>query len=76
MNGGAFWNDQEKAKEVIQELKTLNAVLKRRHTSHDVANLKQFPGQNLKEQQPKVYMKENLEVTSWGSPNNYYEQGW
>jgi peptide chain release factor 2 len=28
MNGGAFWNDQEKAKEVIQELKTLNAVLK------------------------------------------------
>ncbi|KAB5511250.1 hypothetical protein GE09DRAFT_726365 [Coniochaeta sp. 2T2.1] len=56
---------------------TLNAVLKRRHTSHDVANLKQFPGQNnLKEQQPKVYMKDNLEVTSWGSPNNYYEQGW
>ena len=28
MNGPTFWNDQEKAKEVIQELKTLNAVLK------------------------------------------------
>ncbi len=28
MNGPAFWNDQDKAKEVIAELKTLNAVLK------------------------------------------------
>ena len=28
MNSPTFWNDQEKAKEVIQELKTLNAVLK------------------------------------------------
>ena len=28
MNGPAFWSDQEKAKEVIAELKTLNAVLK------------------------------------------------
>ena len=28
MNGPTFWNDQEKAKAVIQELKGLNAVLK------------------------------------------------
>src|ERR1700753_1268136 len=28
MNGASFWNDQEKAKTVIAELKTLNAVLK------------------------------------------------
>jgi len=28
MNGPAFWNDQEKAKGIIQELKTLNSVLK------------------------------------------------
>jgi peptide chain release factor 2 len=28
MTGPAFWNDQEKAKAIIQELKTLNSVLK------------------------------------------------
>jgi len=28
MNSPSFWNDQEKAKAIIQELKTLNAVLK------------------------------------------------
>lgn len=28
MNGGAFWNDQDRAKIVIAEVKTLNAVLK------------------------------------------------
>jgi len=28
MESPAFWNDQDKAKEIIQELKTLNAVLK------------------------------------------------
>ncbi len=28
MNSPTFWNDQEKAKAIIQELKTLNAVLK------------------------------------------------
>ena len=28
MNGPTFWNDQEKAREIIQELKGLNAVLK------------------------------------------------
>jgi peptide chain release factor 2 len=28
MNSPTFWNDQEKAKEIILELKGLNAVLK------------------------------------------------
>src|SRR4051794_36218120 len=28
MNSPTFWNDQDRAKEVIAELKTLNAVLK------------------------------------------------
>ena len=28
MTGPAFWNDQEKAKATIQELKSLNSVLK------------------------------------------------
>ena len=28
MNGPTFWNDQEKAKGVIQEVKSLNTVLK------------------------------------------------
>src|SRR5690242_1480502 len=28
MEGPSFWNDQEKAKQTIQELKTLNGVLK------------------------------------------------
>src|SRR5436309_11553590 len=28
MNSPTFWNDQEKAKAIIQELKSLNAVLK------------------------------------------------
>src|SRR5579875_2534030 len=28
MSSPTFWNDQEKAKQIIQELKTLNAVLK------------------------------------------------
>jgi len=41
-----------------------------------VANLKQFPAQNLRQQPEKPFMKKDLEVSSWGEPNNYYEQGW
>lgn len=60
-----------------QKNATLNAVLKRRHTSHDVANLKQYPGQDLRQQPDKPFMKkDNPDDTTWGSPNNYYEQGW
>jgi hypothetical protein len=40
-----------------QKSQTANAVLKRRHTAHDVANLKQFPG--------KVYMDGENAKSSW-----------
>jgi hypothetical protein len=60
-----------------QKNATLNAVLKRRHTSQDVANLKQYPGQTLRQQPDRPFMKkDNPDDTNWGSPNNYYEQGW
>ncbi|KAN0119954.1 DUF1752 domain containing protein [Hyaloscypha variabilis] len=48
-----------------QKSQTANAVLKRRHTAHDVANLKQFP--------ERVYMDgEDANKSSW---NDYYGQG-
>lgn len=60
-----------------QKNATLNAVLKRRHTCQDVANLKQYPGQTLRQQADKPFMKKDApDDTTWGSPNNYYEQGW
>ncbi|KAK1981032.1 hypothetical protein LZ30DRAFT_782327 [Colletotrichum cereale] len=49
-----LWERQQKSS-------TANAVLKRRHTSHDVANLKQYPG--------KVYL-ENEEAP--GDSTQYY----
>jgi len=54
-----LWERQQKSQ-------TANAVLKRRHTAHDVANLKQYPD--------KVHMnKEEMEPTaSW---NQYFSQG-
>ncbi|KAH8887683.1 DUF1752-domain-containing protein [Thozetella sp. PMI_491] len=60
-----------------QKTSTANAVLKRRHTSHDVANLKQFP--------EKPYMKdENNDVNSSSFDQyfnrepftGYHTQGW
>ncbi|KAK7972454.1 hypothetical protein PG988_006588 [Apiospora saccharicola] len=63
-----------------QKTSTANAVLKRRHTSHDVANLKQYP--------EKVYMKKTEETkeepntTSWNqylerdAVGGYHAQGW
>ncbi|KAK8045265.1 hypothetical protein PG993_005289 [Apiospora rasikravindrae] len=63
-----------------QKTSTANAVLKRRHTSHDVANLKQYP--------EKVYMKpeeetkEEPNATSWNqylerdAVGGYHAQGW
>ncbi|KAH7346488.1 hypothetical protein BKA65DRAFT_551394 [Rhexocercosporidium sp. MPI-PUGE-AT-0058] len=48
-----------------QKSQTANAVLKRRHTAHDVANLKQYP--------EKVFMdKEDSQKSTW---NDYYGQG-
>jgi hypothetical protein len=49
-----------------QKTQTANAVLKRRHTAHDVANLRQYPD--------KVHMnKEDKEIN--GSWNQYFSQG-
>ncbi|KAJ1328005.1 DUF3295 domain-containing protein [Microdochium nivale] len=60
-----------------QKTSTANAVLKRRHTSHDVANLKQYP--------EKVHMKKVADEpnsTSWNhyfdreTQGGYHAQGW
>jgi hypothetical protein len=49
-----------------QKNQTATAVLKRRHTSHDVANLKQYP--------EKVYLGTD-DKDSYGSWNQYFSQG-
>lgn len=57
-----------------QKSSTANAVLKRRHTSHDVANLKQYP--------EKPCMKDGDNASSWDQYFNknpftgYHAQGW
>jgi len=53
-------------RERSQKTQTANAVLKRRHTSHDVANLKQFPD--------KPFMKKDKVVdTNPNSWDQYFE---
>jgi hypothetical protein len=53
-------------RERSQKTQTANAVLKRRHTSHDVANLKQYPD--------KPFMKKDKEVdTNPSSWDQYFE---
>ncbi|RFU29941.1 hypothetical protein B7463_g6382, partial [Scytalidium lignicola] len=58
-----------------QKSQTANAVLKRRHTAHDLANLKQHPD--------KVHMSEDKELNnSWneyfnnGGMGEYHSKGW
>ena len=59
-----------------QKSSTANAVLKRRHTSHDVANLKQYP--------ERVHMTRDTDVnaSSWNryinrdALNGYHSKGW
>ncbi|KAK8145312.1 hypothetical protein G3M48_004640 [Beauveria asiatica] len=59
-----------------QKTSTANAVLKRRHTSHDVANLEKFP--------KKPYLKQNKDAnaSSWNQYFNrdtldgYHSKGW
>ncbi|KAK4111421.1 DUF1752-domain-containing protein [Canariomyces notabilis] len=61
-------------RERSQKSSTANAVLKRRHTSHDVANLKQYP--------EKPFMKDgDSNASSWDqyfkNPfTGYHAQGW
>ncbi|KAK7736506.1 hypothetical protein SLS53_006936 [Cytospora paraplurivora] len=62
-----------------QKSSTANAVLKRRHTSHDVANLKQYP------QQPQPHMNktyDDVDASSWDQDftreafGGYHTKGW
>lgn len=63
-----LWERQQKSS-------TANAVLKRRHTSHDVANLKQFP-------ERACLKKSEDDATSWNqyfskeALNGYHSKGW
>ncbi|XP_044716254.1 uncharacterized protein HRG_10428 [Hirsutella rhossiliensis] len=64
-----LWERQQKSS-------TANAVLKRRHTSHDVANLKQFP------EKPCLKKAEDDDATSWNqyfsreALHGYHSKGW
>ncbi|KXJ86337.1 hypothetical protein Micbo1qcDRAFT_36374 [Microdochium bolleyi] len=49
-----------------QKTSTANAVLKRRHTSHDVANLKQYP--------EKVHMNKVADEPNSNSWNQYFDR--
>lgn len=59
-----------------QKSSTANAVLKRRHTSHDVANLKQYP------EKPCIKKSEDVNASSWNqyfakdSFDGYHSKGW
>ncbi|KAI0198543.1 DUF1752-domain-containing protein [Astrocystis sublimbata] len=50
-----------------QKVSTANAVLKRRHTSHDVANLKQYP--------ERSYMNKAKDEANASSWNQYMREG-
>lgn len=64
-----LWERQQKSS-------TANAVLKRRHTSHDVANLKQFP------EKACIKTSEDVNASSWNqyfskeASNGYHSKGW
>ncbi|KAH8715472.1 Uncharacterized protein HC256_004291 [Beauveria bassiana] len=59
-----------------QKTSTANAVLKRRHTSHDVANLEQFP------KKPYLKQSEDANASSWNqyfnkdTSDGYHSKGW
>ncbi|KAI0102261.1 DUF1752-domain-containing protein [Nemania sp. FL0031] len=63
-----LWERQQKSS-------TANAVLKRRHTSHDVANLKQYPERSYMNKS-----RDDSNSTSWNQflreDNGYHAQGW
>ncbi|KAF5006522.1 hypothetical protein FDECE_7090 [Fusarium decemcellulare] len=64
-----LWERQQKSS-------TANAVLKRRHTSHDVANLKQYP------EKPCMKKSEDINASSWNqyfskeASDGYHSKGW
>ncbi|EWZ78876.1 hypothetical protein FOWG_16937 [Fusarium oxysporum f. sp. lycopersici MN25] len=64
-----LWERQQKSS-------TANAVLKRRHTSHDVANLKRYP------EKPCMKKSEDVNASSWNkyfskeASDGYHSKGW
>ncbi|KAG7408940.1 hypothetical protein BFJ63_vAg15976 [Fusarium oxysporum f. sp. narcissi] len=64
-----LWERQQKSS-------TANAVLKRRYTSHDVANLKQYP------EKPCMKKSEDVNASSWNqyfskeASDEYHSKGW
>jgi hypothetical protein len=64
-----LWERQQKSS-------TANAVLKRRHTSHDVTNLKQYP------EKPCLKKSEDINASSWNqyfskeASDGYHSKGW
>ncbi|KAL8999248.1 MAG: hypothetical protein Q9188_005933 [Gyalolechia gomerana] len=55
-----LWERQQKST-------TANAVLKRRHTAHDMANIQEYPGPK-----PDASSKEGSKTSSW---NHYFDHG-
>ena len=56
-----------------QKNSTSSAALKRRHTSHDVKNLQQYPGEPKLPKEKGPHMNKNAsEYQSW---NDYFDQG-
>ncbi|KAK6083736.1 hypothetical protein SCUP234_03595 [Seiridium cupressi] len=70
-----LWERQHKSS-------TANAVLKRRHTSHDVANLKQYPEKSYMGKEEGQTSTEEPNASSWNqylerdALGGYHAQGW
>lgn len=70
-----LWERQHKSS-------TANAVLKRRHTSHDVANLKQYPEKSYMGKDQGQATNDEVNASSWNQYleradlNGYHAQGW
>ena len=59
-----------------QKTSTANAVLRRRHTSHDVANLKQFPEKPCLKESEGAYASERNSYFNKDFSDGYHSKGW
>uniref|UniRef100_A0A8H7K6H8 DUF3295 domain-containing protein n=1 Tax=Bionectria ochroleuca TaxID=29856 RepID=A0A8H7K6H8_BIOOC len=59
-----------------QKSSTANAVLKRRHTSHDVANLKQFPEKSCMKKTEDVNASSLNQWFIEEASSEYHSRGW
>ncbi|KAG7403418.1 Uncharacterized protein Forpe1208_v016567 [Fusarium oxysporum f. sp. rapae] len=64
-----LWERQQKSS-------TANAVLKRRHTSHDVANLKQYPEKSCMKKKEDVNANSLNQYVSEEACDGYHSKGW